>query len=233
MKIYLSPTTAGRYGGALKGNLRYLDKLIQLELDNSAFNSSFDELWLTLSYPPMYSILGLEKLVKDFKNHYDNLPYSRLSRRYKKIDITLKAPEFSEHFDKEDQSNYHGTFEIEEQYKNISEVELGKILVDKYLEAIAIINVKLEKDDIFNFDVFKKVLISIKNKIDVNFLESINQTLKEKELDDTIRRALEIREKRNKQEKPKDKLIRDLRVFCNGLPLKALYPYDYQYTEIF
>ena len=33
--------------------------------------------------------------------------------------------------------------------------------------------------------------------------------------------------------KPKNKLIKDLRVYYNGLPNKALYPYDYIYTEIF
>jgi hypothetical protein len=54
MRIYLSPNTAGRYGGSFNGNLRHMGRFIQNELNNSAFESSFDELRLSLSYPPMY-----------------------------------------------------------------------------------------------------------------------------------------------------------------------------------
>src|SRR5690242_20131311 len=124
MKLYLSPSTAGRYGGALNGNLRYLTDLIQAELSKSGFTSSFHEIWLALAYPPMYVLPGVAGIEKDFGKYYDKFPYSRLDRRHKKVDITLRAPEFSEHLDKEEQSRYTHKFEIEDKYKNLSEVDL-------------------------------------------------------------------------------------------------------------
>jgi hypothetical protein len=154
MKIYLSANTAGRGGGGLNGNLRHLNRLIQKELDNSDFNTSFDELWLTLSFPPMYVLPGVVGIEKDFKKYYDTFPYSRLSRRYKKIDITLKAPEFSEYFDKAEQSKYQNNFDIEPQFKNICETDLGKILIDKFLEVGENIVSKLKKEDVFEYQAF-------------------------------------------------------------------------------
>src|SRR5476649_1379232 len=50
---------------------------------------------------------------------------------------------------------------------------------------------------------------------------------------DTLERAINLRAERKKNQKPKDTIIKDLRVYYNSLPPKALYPYDYQYTEIF
>ncbi len=233
MKIYLSPNTAGRSGGALNGNLRHLGRYIQMELNKAGFKSSFDELWLTLSYPPMYVLPGVVGMEITFKKYYDTFPYSRLNRKYKKIDITLQAPEFSEHFDKEEQKKYEHKFEIEPQFRNISEAELGRILIDKYLETGAIINSKLKKEDTFDFPSFKDTLLDIKQKITSDFLEKINAIQQVEVKDDTLNRAVKIREARQLADKPKDKLIRDLRVYYSGLPNKALYPYDHIYTEIF
>ena len=233
MKIYLSPNTAGRYGGALNGNLQHLDRFIQNELNNSEFKSSFDELWLTLSYPPMYVLPGVVGMEVTFKKYYDTFPYSRLNRRYKKIEITLKAPEFSEHFDKEEQKEYKHKFEIEPQFKNISEAELGQILIEKFLEAGEIIKSKLKKEDVFDFENYKRVLLVIKQKINFDFLKVLNTVQKLEVKDDTLSRANQLRDERQKVDKPKNKLIKDLRVYYNGLPNKALYPYDYIYTEIF
>jgi len=50
---------------------------------------------------------------------------------------------------------------------------------------------------------------------------------------DVLDRAVELREQRKKNRKPMDKPIRDFRVYYTGLPAKALYPYDYQFSEIF
>ncbi|HMQ48898.1 MAG TPA: hypothetical protein PKA00_15615 [Saprospiraceae bacterium] len=233
MKIYLTPNTAGRYGGALNGNLRHLDRFILSELNNSEFKSSFDELWLTLSYPPMYILPGVVGMEVTFKKYYDTFPYSRLNRRYKKIDLTLKAPEFSEHLDKEEQEKYKHKFEIEPQFKNITEAELGQILIDKYLEAGEIISSKLKKEDVFDIELFNQVLLTIKHKINPDFLQKLNDAQKVEVKDDTLNRANQLRSERQKTNKPKNKLIRDLRVYYNGLPNKALYPYDYIYTEIF
>jgi hypothetical protein len=233
MKIYLSPNTAGRYGGAFNGNLRHLGRFIQKELNISEFESSFDELRLSLSYPPMYVLPDVAGIAVDFKKHYDTLPYSRLNRRYKQIDITLKAPEFSEHFDKEEQKKYKHNFEIEPQFKDISEVELSQILIDKFLEAGEIINAKLKKEDVFNFENFKTVLLSIKQKINSDFLRELNPTQEVELFDDILNKANQLRSKRQQVDKPKNKRIRDLRVYNNGLPDKALYPYDFIYSEIF
>lgn len=233
MKIYLTPNTAGRYGGSLNGNLRHLDRFIQSELDLAGFQSSFDELWLGLSYPPMYILPGIVGMEVNFKKHHDTLPYSRLSRRYKKVDVTLKAPEFSEHFDKKEQRKYKHKFKIDKDYQDISEAELAKILIDKYLEVAQIINGKLKKEDVFDLNHFENILLSIKEKINTEFLASLSKEQKTEVSDETLLRARNLREERKLLNKPKDKRIRDIRVYHNGLPNKALYPYDYQYSEIF
>jgi hypothetical protein len=233
MKIYVSPNTAGRYGGALNGNLRFFPDVIQTSLDNSGFRSTFDELWLTLSYPPMYVLPGVVGIEKQFLGFYNKYPYSRLNRKSKKIEITLKAPEFSEHFDLKDQNKYSNRFGIESQYTNLSETDLGKILIDKYLEAGAIINAKVKKEDVFDFKNFKATLMSIRNRISPEFLKALNQEQTIKMDDEVLVRAIKARDQRKRSSKVKDKKVRDLRIYYNGFPNKALYPYDFQYVEIF
>ena len=233
MKIYLSPSTVGRYGGGLKGNLSFLDRIIQERLDNSDFKSSFEELWVTLSYPPMYILPGIVGMEKNFNEFYSKLPTSRLNRRYKKIDVNLQAPEFSEHFDKEEQKKYKNKFKIKKEFQNITDVDLAKIFIDKFLQAGQIIKEKLKKDDIFQVDTFNQVLENLKTEITSDFLNSSSKEQKTQVVDEYIKRALDHRKKRANTDKPKDKAIRDLRVYYNGLPNKALYPYDYQFVEIF
>ncbi len=233
MKIYFSRNTAGRYGGALNGNLRFLPNVIQTTLDNSCFTSTFDELWLTLSYPPLYVLPGVVGMEKQFFEFYNKFPYSRLNRKFKKIEITLKAPEFSEHFDLKDQERYSNRFDLERQYKNLSEVDLGRVLIDKYLEAGEIINSKIKKEDKFDFGLFKGALSSLRSKISPDFLETVNKEQTINERDEVLDMAIKFREERKQTNKVKDKKVRDLRIYYNGLPNKALYPYDYQYTEIF
>lgn len=233
MKIYLSLNTAGSIGKALNGNLQYLDRFIQTELDNSEFKSSFDELWLTLAYPPMYVLSGIAGMEVAFKKNYATFPHSRFNRRYKKIDINLKAPEFSEHFDKEEYKKHSHKFEIEPKFKNISEADLGQILIDKYLEAGEIINSKLKKEDLFDYENFKNILSDIKQRINPDFLQKLNTAQKTEAEDDTISRAKKLRRERQQTDKPKNKLIKDLRVYYNGLPKNAFYPYDSIYEKIF
>jgi len=232
MKIFLLQNTAGRYGG-LERNLYHLHRLMESRLSAASFKSSFDELWLTLAYPPMYVLPGVAGIEKTFKIYYDKFPVSRLDRRYKTINITLKAPEFSEYFDQEKQQKYKHRFDIENQYKNISEVEIGKILIDKFLIAGEMIAVKVKKEDVFDHQVFKDVLNRIREEISMDFLASVNVQQQEQVQVDLVKKALELREKRKHQDPPKDKSIKDLRVYYNGLPKAALYPYDYQYAEIF
>lgn len=233
MRIYLTPNTVGRYGGSLKGNLKFLLRFIQTELDRSTFKTSFDELWLTIVYPPIYILPEIIEMENNFRKYYETLPCTRLDRRFKKIDVTLQAPQFSEHLDMENQSESHFKFEIEDSYKNISEPELGIILIDKFLEAGKIINSKLKKEDFFDFQIFKLILNGAKLKINTEFLKLLNLIQEEEVNNEIIKAAVELREKRKFENKPKDKIIKDLRVYYSGLPIKALYPYDYQYSAIF
>lgn len=234
MKIYLSYSTAARGGGAtLKGTLKHLDRQIQTAINESAFKSSFDEVWFTLAYPPMYMSPGVLGMETDFMNSYNKLPNSRLNRRYRSIDVTVKAPEFSEHFDKEDQQDYSNKLSIAEEYKGIDELSLSGILIDKYLEAVDIISKKIKKGDEFNSESLRKILLSVKSKLTVESLHNFNRQEKVNIHDESVKRALDLRETRRSKRAPKNKVIRDLRVYYNNLPDKALYPYDYQYVEIF
>jgi hypothetical protein len=101
------------------------------------------------------------------------------------------------------------------------------------LKAGEIIVSKLKREDVFDIKQFRRVLLAVKENINSDFLRSMSAEQSTKLNDDIIARALELREKRRQTDQPKDKLIRDLRVYCHGLPDRAIYPYDYQYTQIF
>ena len=233
MKIYFSTITAGKSGEGLKGNLKHLNNFIQSELDKVQFKSSFEEFWFRLAYPPMFTLPGIVGIEKNFIQTFEKFPFSRLNRRFKTIDITLKAPELSEHIEKEKQAKYKHKLEIDNKFKNISEVELAKIIIGKYSEALEIIKSKRRKDDVFDYEIFQSILKKIKAQISESFLEKLNYEQTIKINNDTIQRALKLREERRLKDLPKDKKIRDLRIYYVGLPNKALYPYDYQYSEIF
>jgi len=231
MDIYISPRTAGRYGGGFKGDLRYFDQVIKEYL--GAFKSSFDEFWLTLDYPPMYVLPGVVGIENDYKKYYETLPVFRLDRKNKKIEISLKAPEFSEHFDEGEKSNYKHQFEIEKIYENISEPILAEILIDKCIEAASLVNTRLKSEDVFDLEQFKNILSLLRPKINIEFLVSERKRKTDEINLNAVDRAIELREKRKINRHPKDKVIRDFRVYGSRLPEKALYPYDYQYAEIF
>jgi len=233
MKIYLMPSTAGRYGGGLKGNLKHLVAIIQNRLDSSGFVSSFNEFWLTIFYSPLYVLPGVVGIENDFKKVFETLPSCFVNRRYKKIDVNLKGFEFSEHLDKVDQKKYKHQFEVDNQYKNLSEIELAHVLIDKYVEAGSIVKLKLKKGEVFDFDTFKNELLLLKSQLSNDFLESENAKIATKSKADTLKHAIDLRGERSISNKIKDKRIRDFRVYDCDLGAKALYPYAYQYSEIF
>jgi hypothetical protein len=233
MKIYLSTSTVGRSGGGFKNNLNFFEGVIKDRFDNSGFKSSFEELWLTLAYPPMYILPGILGMEKRFKEFYDELPYSRFSRKYNKMEITLKAPEFSEHFDKEDQGKYKNKFTIESQYKNLSEIDLTRAFIDKLISAGEIIEKKLKKDDIFNISIYYTVLNQLKDEITEKFILQNSKEQSQKVRDAVLLSAINHRKQRASEQKVFDKHIKDIRVYYSNLPIKALYPFDYQYREIF
>jgi hypothetical protein len=224
MKIYLSPKTVGTSGGGLNGNLKYFDRLIQSELDKSSFQSSFNELWLGIFYPAMYVVQGIVGMEITFNKYYETLPFSRMNRKFKTIDITLKAPEFSEHFQKKEQVSYNDKFEIADKYKNISEPELAKILIDKYFEALQIIKSKLKKEDTFDFEIFENILTTIRQKITLEFLIKTSQEENIKSQKAQIENCETNRQERKNKSLISDTLIRDIRLFfAYELPRSLFY----------
>ena len=207
MEVYITSNTACRSGGALNGNLRYLSRLISQELNKNGFQSSFDEFSVRFAYPPMYVLPGVVSLVTGYREWYDSLPYSRLDRRYKKIEISLQTPEFSEHFDKEEQS--------------------------QLLIAANIVGGKLKKDDDFDISQFEKILINIKDQITPQFLQKNHEKQSVEVENQRMSLALENRENRRVAENVYNKRIKDLRIYEEELPLKFFTPYNYQYSEIF
>ncbi|MEO6849759.1 MAG: hypothetical protein ABI203_05235 [Mucilaginibacter sp.] len=233
MEIFISPQTAGR-SARLKGNLRYFDRIITDELNKASFQSSFGDFWLNLAYPPMYVLSGVVGTEVDHKKYYNTLPNSRLDRKNKKIEVSLRAPEFSEHFDKAEQSEFKHKFNIENKYRNISQNDLAKTLIEKFITAGEIINSKFKVGDVFDFELFKEILLSFQLKINANFLIEANERIIDEIAASELKRAIGLREQRKIHKKPLDKEIRDLRVYCSSnFSNKALYPYDYKYTEIF
>lgn len=222
MKIFLTPSTVGRYGGGLNGNLRYLDNLIENELTQLSFESSFEELLLTLCYPPMYILPGIVGMEIDFNKRYEKLPYSRIDRRYK-IDISLQSPEFSEHFDLAEQVKYQHKFEIEQKFRNISEVDLAKHLIAKFFEVLAIIKPKLKKSDVFDCTKFEHALNSILQKITPELLaENASYQTKKIQLLQVETSEGKRLERKNKA-LPKDKLIRVIRLYYTYKLPKSLF----------
>lgn len=232
MKIGITPNTAGKYGGLLNGNLRYLSDHIQTELVRRNFKSKFDQLNVTFCYPPMFVLPGVKGIEVGFMEYYESLPTSRVSRRNNKIDIVLQAPEFSEHFDKKDSKKYDSLFKVKKQHQNLSEVDLARIVIDKLINATNIVKSKLKEDE-FDFEAFEDTLHSVKTDISNDFLTSLNSEQEANAYDKAVESALRNRKERMRIHKEKDKTIRDIRIYHHGFPNKALYPYSLQYSEIF
>lgn len=233
MKIYFSTGTFGKSSGGLKGHLYHLTNYIQSELANLNFNSNFEEFWITLLYPPMFRDSNGFGNETKFAEYYSKLPYCRINRKFKAINLTLKAPELSEHLEKELINESSIQFVIEDKFKNLDEAQIAIAVIDKYLEAVSLINSKLKGDDIFDSEIFLNLLTDLKNKMNPTFLEYLNSTQSEAEHKKIVQKSLEKREQRRLIEKTKDKKIRDLRVIYNELPNKSLYPYDFLFSEIF
>lgn len=234
MKLYLTDSTAGRYGSfSLNGNLRYLDKYIQKQIDKESFGNSFEELWINFAFPPLYLPSKVLRMRAQFLEWYNYLPYTRVQRRYKKVDISIRAPEFSEHFELKEQAKHQHQFAVDDAYQGIIEIELARILMDKLVEAIELIEPKINASDNFNSAALKQLFREIKSNLSLELLVEISKEEASEVKDEAFIRALSLRKDRKANPKGKDKNIRDLRVYYVDLPTKALYPYDYQYSEIF
>ncbi len=236
MKLFIDGNTAGRSCG-LMAALPYFYRFIQEELDKEHFQSSFEELWITFAYPPTFVLKSVEGIEKPYKEWYEkfDFPYSRFNRRFKTINITLKTPEFSESFERIDSQDEIIKIEIEKQYQNLTRTEIAHIFIDKMLIVGEIIKEKLKQGDIFDFDHYRTILFQIKEKINDDFIHSIAEEQEVKRLKEKLEKALAEREKRKNNNSVKNKTIRDIRVYFKKefIPNKGLYPFDYQYVEIF
>jgi hypothetical protein len=236
MKLYLSGQTTGQGGGFAK-NLPHFDSYIHEYLNSSGFDSSFEELWITFAYPPTYIWKGIIGMEKDYKEWFDTFafPYSRLNRKYKKIDILLKAPEFSESFESISKREEPILLDIEPQYKGIPREAIAKIMMDKLIYVGEVINAKLKQGDDFDFEKYKTILTQLKGNITTELLDQIAVEQEEKKRVNYLEKALKGRENRRNTNKIKDKVIRDIRVYDREsyIPVKGLSPYVYQYIEIF
>ena len=175
MKIHIGGSTAGRFGGFMTNTLYLFDKFIQGEFDNAGFHSNFEDLYITMAYPPTFVLKSVYGIENNFKTWYNafKFPYSRLNRRFKTINITLKAPELSESFEVIYKGDKIIQLDIEEQYKGFSRVEAAHILIDKLLSIAEIIEKKLRKDDIFDLEHYKTILLQIKTRISDDLIEQI------------------------------------------------------------
>jgi hypothetical protein len=236
MKLYLSGRTTGIYGGFAK-NLPYFNSYIENYLQLCDFQSTFEEMWVTFAFPPTYVRKGILGMKKEYEEWYStfNFPYSRLNRRYKKIDLLLKTPEFSESFEFIDKEDEIIRLEIEEKYKGIPRVEIAVLMIDYLIYAGEVVKTKLKKDDIFDFERYRQILIEIKGKISDDFLDTISVSEDEKYQEEKLKSALKERENRRSSIRNKDKVIRDIRIYYKEehIPKNGLYPIEYQYVEIF
>lgn len=205
MNIYLRPSTSGKSGGYLNGHLKFFYKLVQQELEKAGFQCSFDELTIVLTYPPARRA-SLSSMEKTFLEYYATLPQSRLDRRNKRIEVSVQAPEFSPHYNKVKQAEG-------KEPPHIPETTLAHLLIDKILEALNTLQPKLKKQDSFDRALFEKVLSQIKNKISPEYLRAQSSMLNKADKQDTIHHAELKRLERQSQDLPKDKLIRDIRLF--------------------
>ena len=233
MNIYIANRTDGGGGSGPRGNLACFDNIISKALLNAGFTSLFEEFWLTLVYPAINTSSWEFGGEDDFQHYYGKLPILLVSKRYKKIDIALKAPEFSHHFNQNTQHWDEQNPYIEANHQDLSETELATTLIDKFINAGEIVDSKIKKDDIFDFKLFKETLIQLQQQITDDFLQAENTKVLSEIHINSLKRAVDLREQRKVTNTIKNKRIRDLRVYYADLPKKALYPYDFIYTEIF
>jgi hypothetical protein len=216
MKIYISPLTAGQSGGGLNGNLAHIDLLLQQELVQAGFKSSFAILHVTLAHPTGHKWRSTNPMVQHFMKYYDTLPVSKIYRKAGKIEIAVKAPEFSEHFMHGDKAN--------PQKQTIPETTLATILMDKFIEIAGILRSKLKKEDVFDLGIFEKVLLRIKESITPDFLRDSFFQYSKQSHDNQVAFTEKARDERQGKYLPKDKLIKDIRLYYDyNLPASMFY----------
>jgi hypothetical protein len=155
-------------------------------------------------------------MVQHFIGYYETLPVSKVYRKAGKIEVIVKAPEFTEHFTYGDKAN--------PQKQTVSETTLATILIDKFMEIAGILRSKLKEEDVFNLDIFEKVLLRIKASITPDFLRDCFLQYDKQSHDNRITFTEQARDERPGKYLPKDKLIRDIRLYYDyRLPASMFY----------
>jgi hypothetical protein len=241
MKLSIKGLTAGRDCG-LGGKMIHFDNFIVSQLYKNGFESIFEWVDIKFCYPPSYILETIKGSEEEFKEwcEYFEFPYIRISKRYKQIEVILYTPELTEFFDNNSETKDVLGLEnipliIEDKYKNIPETEQILILLNYLIFAGNLINTKLNSEELFNYEIFTNTLNSLKNAVNEDFISKTSESLKKNYREETLKKAILEREKRKNNCLVKDTIIRDVRVFFNKkfIPLDGLYPYDYQYVEIF
>lgn len=234
MKLYLSYSTLDQSGSVrLSGNFPHFNRYIQQQMDQQHFETPFQELFVTFAFPPPY-VLPLDTKVKDkFMERYAGLPDYNIHRTLKKIVITMAAPELSNYFDRAEKGNDHYRFFITNDPQKREEIKLAQTLLDKLVETVEYIDSKARPSDSFAGDSLIRLLLRIKSQLTLEPFAGTGAEASGTGQDVLLHQALLQRAHRWENRKAQYQMIRDLRVCYVDLPARALYPYDYQYTEIF
>lgn len=232
MKISIRRTTLGLYGGGFYGNLRFFGRYIQSVLEIEQFVSTFDELSITLSYPPVNCDKQFASLLPAFQANHVKLPSLRIGRKDRRLDVILPATEFSAYFEEGDKRRDLRQGNISP-VSGFDEVEIAMQLLSKVEWSFDLIEPKLKKGEVFEFDKAKQILSTIRKQLTTEFLEKVDRVQSAENQQSRLERAISLRTIRKDHLRPRQVEVRDLRLYTHGFPPKLLYPFDYIYTEIF
>ena len=205
------------------------------------FNSFFEELNLELCFMADMTDSSMRNKER-FKEYYKRLPIARVYRKYKRIEVKLKAPEITKYIEKEyeDRSKNslfglkkHVPSVVPERYKNLTHADLARMIIDRYLEAGQLIAPKLKPEDNFDHQRYEQILLRMRDLISDEFLAQMKIPIAEWEKHSHRERGLQARELRKTFKRKKNRLIHAFRILKIKLPHEALSPYDLYYEKIF
>lgn len=204
-----------------KGDLNFFLLYVESELESYGFNSLFNHFCFRFNYYLKTSIPKTNIVGDDYLTYYQSLPLIKIDRRYKYIYIDLQSDGFND---------FHDFFE-----KNISldETNFIKFILSEIISKIDLLRDQIKKSELFDLDLFIKVLVSIREKINQESLLEIYKVQKQVLQQKEIQYANELRNKRASTIKENNTLLRDLRFYVEALPIKAFYPYSNIYIAIF
>ncbi len=211
MRLNLFITTVGTGGS---GQYAYLFQFLQKQLAQAGFTSGFDEFKLTLMYPPSFVRPEISLLQEGFNERYHQLPKVRTNRKFKSIDIILQAPQIAGYFE-----------------NPFKDADVAPVLIDKFLEAVALLKPRLKPEDVFNVGIFETVLNDAKQKLTPDFLQQLSATTSADNSEQHLKDAYAKRAERKANVQIVDTLIRDIRLYFTYQLSQSLF-YLNRYTEL-